>query len=59
MGRHAPAPTSPQLQPTDAASGDDATASNHMMAEKLGKHGEHLSVATRCSGLLIGLVELE
>jgi hypothetical protein len=39
MGRSAPAATSPKLQPTDAASGNDDRASNHMMAKKLGKYG--------------------
>jgi hypothetical protein len=31
--------TSPKLQPTDAASGNDDTVSNHMIKEKLGKYG--------------------
>lgn len=39
MGLSAPAATSPKLQPTDAASGNDDTVSNHMMIKKPGKYG--------------------
>ena len=55
-------PASPKLQPTDAASGNDDTVSNHMMKEKLGKYGgKHLSIWTflnRSSCNLIGSVNL-